>query len=80
MTTQTTVTEQPTVTYSQYKKTGEWRVKVQSDTPPEVGDKVVVTKKNGGTKEETIFAIKWSGKNDNGDTVHLCTIKAAVPF
>jgi hypothetical protein len=53
-------------------QSGEWGIRVTGSVTP--GAKVVVTKKSGETKEETVGKVVWAG---NG--ISLCTITASAP-
>lgn len=52
---------------------GSWGVRVVG-TPPIAGSVVSVTTKAGKVKQETISRVVWSGKDDSGSTVSLCSV------
>ena len=54
-------------------RNGAWGLRVQGETPIQ-GDQISVTKKDGSTKEETIYRIIWSGADSNGEAVSLCAL------
>lgn len=50
-----------------------WGVRAKGHIPG-VGDKVIVNKKNGTSKYETISKVLWQGNDDDGTLVAICTI------
>lgn len=52
-------------------KSGAWGVRVLGTV--QQGQSVTVTKKDGGTKEETVKTVIWSGQKE-GQTITLCAI------
>lgn len=55
-------------------KDGSWGVRVPG-AAPKIGDVLTVTKRDGSTSKETVAAVLWSGPDNDGQTVSLCSIK-----
>jgi len=54
-------------------RNGAWGLRVQGETPVQ-GTRISVTKKDGSSKEETIYRIIWTGMDSNGQAVSLVAL------